>query len=245
MKFTFAAVGIMIVLIGQAALGVPVASAAEPGSSAKAALRNNSFPWYDVQKDSFRSLRPRKAPPPERMTQDSTPINPGSSVAGAFIHLMMWILLGVVLAVMAVAAYFAIKNMKPVLEQQTDAPTITVTLEQLEALPETARGVRDLLGEATRLAAQAQYGPAMVFYHSWQLVQLDKRGALELQKGKTNRRYLSEVSESAPELTDLFQRSIRLFEDAFFGSLEVRKDEFEGVWNQRHSFESASRRAVT
>jgi hypothetical protein len=77
----------------------------------------------------------------------------------------------------------------------------------------------------------------MTFYHSWQLTQLDRHGMIELQKGKTNRQYTAETKRSCPELVGLFRASIRLFEDAFFGHLEITRESFEEVWNQRAQFE--------
>jgi hypothetical protein len=163
-----------------------------------------------------------------------------------FVQILLWILLGVVVAIFVVALINGLRNARTIDEPgATPAAVATVSLQALEALPETTRGVRDLLGEAARLAAESAYGQAMTFYHSWQLMQLDKQGSLELQKGKTNRRYQAEVAESRPDLVDPFRLSTKLFEDAFFGHLEVRKEQFEQVWNQRGAFESTSRRLRT
>jgi hypothetical protein len=82
----------------------------------------------------------------------------------------------------------------------------------------------------------------MVLFHGWQLVQLHGRGVIELARGKTTRRYASEVAAAAPEIADLFRRSNRLFEDALFGRLPVSATAFAGVWDRRHEFTAAGSR---
>lgn len=204
-----------------------------PGTDARTALRHRAFPWYDAGRDGFRPVRPESPPTQFREPSFSLP----------FVQILLWTLLGVVVALIVVALFNWLRNARTI-DDPVATPTAvaTVSLQRLEALPETTRGVRDLLGEAARLAAESAYGQAMTFYHSWQLMQLDKHGWLELQKGKTNRQYLAEVTASCPDLADPFRLSTRLFEDAFFGHLEVRKEQFEQVWSQRGAFESTSRR---
>ncbi|MBS0206051.1 MAG: DUF4129 domain-containing protein [Planctomycetes bacterium] len=230
----------MSVLGGLLAVGVggPPVLAADPGAEARAALQKNKYPWYDASRDGYRPMRPTKVEPATSADKDFK--LPNASIP--FGQIILWMGLGIFLALLmvAIAKVLKIAEPPPVPEQRQ---ITTVSVEQLEALPESARDVRDLLGEAARLAAQAAYGPAMTFYHSWQLVQLDKQGLLELQKGKTNRRYISEVSQSSPMLIELFRNSTRLFEDAFFGHLPVTQEQFERVWNERDSFAVSARRA--
>ena len=205
-------------------------SADQPGESAKTALRKKSFPWYDATKDSYKSLKPNKPAdlPDYRVPRVSIP----------FIQILLWTVLGIIVALMLAALIQWLRNnVTPPVKETIVAPVATVNVEQLEALPQSARGVRDLLGEANRLAGIGAYGQAMTFYYSWQLTQLDRHGLIELQKGKTNRQYIAESKRSCPELVGLIRDSIRLFEDAFFGHLEITRESFEQVWNQRTRFE--------
>lgn len=205
-------------------------SADQSGESAKTALRKKGFPWYDATKDSYKSLKPKKPGdlPKYRVPRISIP----------FIQILLWIVLGIIVAlILAAVVQWLRHSVTPPVKETVVAPTATVSVEQLEALPQSARGVRDLLGEASRLAEIGAYGQALTFYHSWQLTQLDRHGMIELQKGKTNRQYLAESKRSCPELVGLFRDSIRLFEDAFFGHLEITRESFEEVWNQRTQFE--------
>lgn len=202
----------------------------EPGEQAKAALRKKAYPWYDAAKDGYKSMKPEKEiePPDFNTPRISIP----------FIQILLWIVLGLIIALLLVALVHWLRNyISPPIKETVAVPIAAVTVEQLEALPESARGVRDLLGEASRLAGLGAYGQAMTFYYSWQLTQLDRQGMIELQKGKTNRQYLAEVRRSCPDLAGLFRDSIRLFEDAFFGHLEISRDSFVEVWEQRATIE--------
>jgi len=106
--------------------------------------------------------------------------------------------------------------------------------DRLDALPEGARlAAGDLLGRAAAHAERGEFGRAMLFFYAWQLRELDARGALELARGKTNGQYAREVARAAPAAAGLFRRSGRLFEDAFFGSLPVVRDDFLAVWQER------------
>ena len=99
----------------------------------------------------------------------------------------------------------------------------------------------DLLGRAAAHAERGEFEQAMIFFHAWQLVELDRRGGLALARGKTNGQYAAEVTAAAPALAPLFRRSSRLFEDAFFGELPVARADFLAVWEDRDRIASFAR----
>ena len=106
--------------------------------------------------------------------------------------------------------------------------------EQLAALPAgIGLATGDLLGRAAAHAERGEFEQAMLFFHAWQLVELDRRGGLALARGKTNGQYAAEVAAAAPAVAPLFRRSSRLFEDAFFGDLPVSRTDFLAVWEDR------------
>jgi hypothetical protein len=228
---------LLLFIVASLMLLASTARSAEPGDAAKAALRGRNYPWYDAPKDGYKSLKPPKDDIPP-LSQDRE----FGNVRFPAIQILMWTVLGIIIALLVMAIIHWLKNMTPPVAETKTTIEASVSMERLEALPEAARGVRDLLGEATRLAALGDYGKAITFYYSWQLMQLDKFGLLELQKGKTNRQYLLEVKQSNPDLTSLLRRSTRLFEDAFFGSLAVAREDFEEVWSQRRTFDEPARR---
>lgn len=219
---------------------VPLADAAEPSEeTARASLARRGFPWYDAKQDDFRHLDPPKHVEPSRPKNDDNPDDSGN----LFQILQKILLWGVLITLIAAVAVIAVRTWQDSFFEPAHKPSeAAISLEALEALPEPVRKVHDLLGEAARLVAEADFAAAILFYYSWQLVQLDRHQHIELQKGKTNRQYQREVSASMPGLIDAFSPSRRLFEDAFFGQLPIDQLEFQQVWNQRHRFDFDSRR---
>ncbi len=114
--------------------------------------------------------------------------------------------------------------------------------ERLAALPDAVRAAGgDLLAHARAYAERGEYEQAMIFYYAWQLLELDRRGGLVLARGKTNGQYVREVAAAGPSIAELFRRSSRLFEDAFFGDLPVTQTSFESVWNEQSRIASFAR----
>jgi hypothetical protein len=117
--------------------------------------------------------------------------------------------------------------------------------DRLAALPDGARlAGSDLLARAAACADEGDFAKAIVFYHAWQLLELDRRGGLVLARGKTNGQYTREVATNSPTLADVFRRSSRLFEDAFFGDLPVAGHEFQRVWDERGQIASFAQTQV-
>ena len=228
------------------------ARAVEPTvDDAKQALKHRSFPWYDAANDS---LRPLSAPAAKKSQDDSkfdAESNEGSAKESPqigdmgfslFFRLLMWGMLVALIVGIIALVIWSMRDLDPILDPSNEPEAAIIDLETLEALPEPTRGVRDLLAEAGRLAAASSFESAMTFFYTWQLVQLNQRQIIEVQKGKTNRQYTHEVRESQPELTALFRQSTRLFEDAFFGNLPIPREAFLQVWEQRRQFEIAPKR---
>ena len=66
--------------------------------------------------------------------------------------------------------------------------------DRVESLPLAVDARRlDLLAEAQRCRERGDYGRAIIFLFSHQLLQLDKHGRIRLARGKTNRQYLREI----------------------------------------------------
>jgi len=110
--------------------------------------------------------------------------------------------------------------------------------QRLAALPVGTRlPGSELLARAAAHAERGEFERAIVYFHAWQLVELDRTGILVLAVGKTNGQYAAEVTAASPALAPLFLRSNRLFEDAFFGALRVSGADFRRVWDERARIE--------
>lgn len=234
------------------ALGAPATTvsaddrpSAATGERAGAALAGQRFPWYDADRDAFQpQFEARPAGVPERRAEDDADSRRGEPEIGGSsgsAGLGTRVMIGLAVAVIGAAIWLIVRDgllvLPPVPDAAPPEPAAILDAEQLGALPEPARiPAGELLSRAEALAARGEYGAAMVLLHAWQLVELHRRGAVELSRGKTNGRYAAEVARALPDVAPLFRRSTRLFEDAFFGGLPVSRDDFNAVWDRRGAF---------
>ncbi len=109
---------------------------------------------------------------------------------------------------------------------------------RVEALPyPVQRRQGDLLEEARRCYEEGNYGEAVVYLFSYQLVEMDKRHRIHLAKGKTNRQYLREVGWRT-SLGRLVEQTMVAFEDVFFGNRVLERQRFERCWASLPRFEA-------
>jgi len=110
--------------------------------------------------------------------------------------------------------------------------------DRIEALPFPVRSGRlDLLGETRSHYLHGNYGQAIIYLFSFQLVRLDRQQIIRLTKGKTNRQYLREVGPRWA-LRRLLEQTMVAFEDVFFGNRRLDRARFESCWSRLDEFES-------
>ena len=100
-----------------------------------------------------------------------------------------------------------------------------------------------------RQQAQAAYQSgnfrmALIFLFSHVLVTLDQAKLVRLKKGKTNRQYLRELSDSPP-LVRYYGDVMVPFEQTFFGDYPVTKEVFDNCWRGLDDFQSTVKAART
>jgi len=109
---------------------------------------------------------------------------------------------------------------------------------RVEALPSAVgRNRADLLAAARQCYDEGNYGEAIIYLFSHQLVELDKGLLIRLAKGKTNRQYLRELGRRLP-LRRLLGQTMVAFEDTFFGNHAIDRARFESVWSRLGEFEA-------
>lgn len=201
----------------------------------------NRHPWYDSSTDDVK-LIPLQQPKQNASTSwDWSWDWPdwtwefslfGSTFSVNLFTLMIW---GVVL----VLAYFLVRYLIRLYERREledatsddDAIDQTSDADRVEALPVVVkREVSDLRSEARRLADSGRYSEAIVYLYSHLLVQLDRRQAIRLAKGKTNRQYLHEAAAANSSFKPPVERTMTAFEAAYFGRHELTQAEFEACW---------------
>ena len=203
------------------------------GDATRKVFDKQSFPWYDSLKRDFVPILDKTTPDPPPEISD---IGSGSlfTPGPVFFGILLAIIVIALIIFLIRFDWTGIKN-----DELNEKETRTeIETEKIAALPQAVRGKGDLLGQAEQFASRGQFGDAITYYHSWQLLRLDKAGHIELQSGKTNRSYLGELSGAPSDLRDTFYQSTRLFEDAFYGGLNIEGDAFDSVWKNRARFES-------
>ncbi|MDB5337077.1 MAG: hypothetical protein JWN70_2696 [Planctomycetaceae bacterium] len=220
-----------------------------PEDVARESLAKRNFPWFDAEKQAFRPLVPptddRHNVQADRLSRDRGDDHPMSDSATGLSLIARVCLYGVMAAVVCWLGYLFYLSLDFSASKVDEVKPAEAKLDpaKLEALPAGVRNVTDFLAESRRLAQESDFNAAMVFYFSWQLVTLNQEGVLELEVSKINRQYLYETSRNRPELSQLFYRSARLFEDAFYGSVRITREAFLEVWESREEFRSRTRPA--
>ncbi len=101
----------------------------------------------------------------------------------------------------------------------------------------------DLLAAARACYQRGQFNEAMVYLFSHELVELDRRAHLRLERWKTNRQYLGEIGGGP--LGALLARTMVNFEEVFFGGRQLEQADFEVCWSQLERFQALAERRST
>ncbi|NLE39798.1 MAG: DUF4129 domain-containing protein [Pirellulaceae bacterium] len=194
----------------------------------------SSYPWYDAKTDG---VRPIGIPRPRSNYSFSLP-----DWLGSLLKWFIWILLVVLLAFLVyllVQTYLRGRGIRGSTQTATDQGEAEQR-RRIEALPFPVRAAQlDFLAEARRYYQEGQYGEAIKYLFSHELVQLDKCRAVRLTRGKTNRQYLRELSRGRlAVLSRPLEQTMLVFEDFFFGGHPVDRVRFETCWSLLSEFES-------
>ena len=196
------------------------------------------YPWYDSSQDDVRRIRIRP-PKPQRRTSTGGTWSAGNWDFSWF----KWLAYAAIVALIGGIAYLlfrAYADRERLLQRrardQARAEDSRSDQERVESLPfQVTRVKSDLLSEARRLYEAGNYGEAIVYLYSHELVELDKHQVIRLTRGKTNRQYLWEAGVGKP-LGRLLERTMILFEESFFGNHPISRRQFEACWNELPEF---------
>jgi hypothetical protein len=155
-----------------------------------------------------------------------------------------WLAWGVIAALLVFLTYLMFRVWRK--RERTRSPAAAGSGEsdlaqekrRVEALPPTAGRKRaDLLDAALQCYQDGDYGEAIIYLFSYQLIRLDKGQFIRLAKGKTNRQYLRELG-GRRTLRRLLEQTMVTFEDVFFGNYAIDRARFESVWSRLDQFET-------
>jgi hypothetical protein len=186
------------------------------------------YPWYDAKADAVRRV------------DVSKPWNwhgwDWSFSLGSLLQVLGWTLVAVLVAAVVYFVVRAVWQREGGKSRAGEAePAGGADRVESLPLPVSARRL-DLLSEAERCRQQGDYGRAIIFLFSHELLQLDKHGRIQLARGKTNRQYLREI-RPWPALGGLIEQTTLIFEDVFFGHHALERPAFEACWSRLPEFE--------
>jgi hypothetical protein len=205
------------------------------------------YPWYDSKTDGVRPIPLANSSDADSANRDSKwTAQPKASTPGRMPQLSFlgWLLnwLGITLLVvfLALIAWLITKAfLKDEISEGIARKVIETSREvdRVEALPfKLRKPTGDFLAEARRLYEAGDYSEAIIYFFSFQLVELDRHHLIRLSKGKTNRQYLREV-RPRPNLHAILGITIVAFEDAFFGRKTLSREQFERCWSRLDEFQ--------
>ena len=197
------------------------------------------YPWYDAGADGVRRI---EVSPPAREWNFGGNWNfKGNwdfslSFLGATLQFLAWTAIALALIGLAYLLIRAFWKREKTSNDNDDEPVGAA--DRIDALPFPAPDAArlDFLAEVDRCRRQGDYGRAIVFLFSYQLLRLDQHGRIHLTRGKTNRQYLREIF--AAPLRSLVEQTLLLFEQAFFGHRPPDPSAFDACWSRLEEFET-------
>lgn len=245
------------ILLGAASLpAAAAATAPTPGTDRAVEVGRDALagrlrlPWYDAERDGLRRIA--VSPPKELAKHRNSgwearprklPNKRFSPFWSVFWTLVKWAFWGATLAILVFLIWllvrmFVNREVESAEDERLEAAAAETRTEAdlLEQLPyQVKRPQTDLLGEARRHYEAGDYGEAIIYLFSYQLVQLDLHRRIGLARGKTNRQYLRELAGRG-DLRQLLAQTMVAFEDVFFGHHPLERARFERCWNRLDDF---------
>lgn len=219
--------------------------------------------WYDKQTQGF---RPPEVAPAEDDTvrtagsvsqsPPATAIDPQSTdqswIANwladnlaLLMQTLLFILLAIGLVVLLVwLTYYSLRDYLPERYQRQPLKAVSIDPARIMDLPFESKPIaHDPLSAARQAMQAANYDEAIAYLLGYLLLALDQRRLIHLQRGKTNRMYLRELSNQ-PSLVAIVNSAVEPFEASYFGKHSVTRIQFMTVWQQvdtfHHSLQTAS-----
>jgi hypothetical protein len=223
----------------------------EAGKEALGELGKTS--WYDSSSDQYRvpddlvidDAEGRRSDWLGKQQQWNAPNGPGpitlswwGTILTYFAPVMLY---GILPALVAVLLVFALQSILPepyrfLRRNKTSEAKNEIDLDRISDLPFTVdMKPTDPLGEARRCMENGDFERAIIYLFAYQLLQLDARHLISLQRGKTNRVYLREL-RPRPELRSIMESTVLAFEQVFFGRYKLEQARFMYCWNKLDDF---------
>ncbi len=203
----------------------------------------DDYPWYNDAADDVRPIDVSEPWYTRLQWKWKSPSWSGGGGGWSGNTILEWIAWIVILLLLGVLIYVMIRVIRArtrrhstVAGEEAEADP-EAEHRRVEALPLPARQrPGDLLSTARQLYQEGNYREAILYLFSHQLVELDKRQFIHLDRGKTNRQYLRELGRRV-DLRRLMEPTMVAFEEVFFGNHSLDRRRFEACWARLGDFD--------
>jgi hypothetical protein len=203
----------------------------EPDSEAVSAVREafsaGSFPWYDASADDYRPVMPPAPSAPREESRFNLAISSFQELG----RLVIFILLAAALTgmVLFVARTWRRRLDDEVLDIPSKPAKVTGSHARIEALPKGLEvDEADPLEAARVFRDRGDRARAVVLLFAHQLLLLDRLGRIRLAPGRTGRQLVRSIEDDA--LRAPVSRTLRLFEEVYYGHREPDPETFNALW---------------
>jgi hypothetical protein len=229
------------------------AQSGNPPGSAREALRDGSYPWYDSEADRLRPIWPRRVPWMKWLRQKFERVADaidrffrrfklGGSMKGSVVGGEA---VGRVILIAVLAAFFVFLivlafHLGPAAADRRGERGRLETRARLADLPEgLSTDGGDPWAEAMRRKAMGDLAGAVICLFAHQLLSLDRLGLIRLVPGLTGRQYVRGLRD--PELADCVGATLALFEWVYYGRRTPSAVAFDDVWRRALVFDARTR----
>ena len=209
------------------------------------------YPWYDAEKDAIDRIDVK--PPRVGLWEWFLDLFPdwnwgfslgGGGSGGGLATFLRVLAFGMIVVVALVLVFFLVRafnkreNIEPARGAGGSADEEAEGRRRIEALPfQLAADMSNLLEAARHYRDRGEFGEAVKYLFSYQLVQLDRYNLIRMTRGKTNRQYLRELGRGH-NLWPHVEETMTAFEDFFFGNRAIRRPQFEACWSRITHFDT-------
>ncbi|WP_165231563.1 DUF4129 domain-containing protein [Aquisphaera insulae] len=222
---------------------IAAAADAEAGSSARAAIGRQHYPWYDADRDEIRPLLPEPwswSRRIERVLESigdwfrrhfGGPEGGGTRGGGSLLPTLLFLIAGAALAVLC----WRLWRLHERAARQADvAATIGEAARLAGIAPGAGLASVDPWAEAERRRLAGDRQGAVTWLFLGQILALDRARLIRILPGKTGRQYAAMLEDR--DLRDDLRATLSVFEQVYYGRKDPEASVVDRLWERAASF---------
>ena len=234
---------ILVLLLAMASIpgpaSMPAQTEGDPQATAdvREALSDGRYPWYDTDHDTYRPIMP---PKPPKATGSMKPwLEIGELNLGDLGRLIVFVLLAAGLSAMVVFAARSWRRMprSDDLDGSGHHAPSRGAAARVVALPIGLEVDESDPMEAARIhRGRGDLGRSIILLFTHQVLELDRLKWVRIAPGRTGRQLVRSIADSS--IRGSMERTLRLFEEVYYGHREPSPIAFEAAWAEAEALEA-------